>query len=79
MPRGAFGRDFSHSAELVAPFLAVKVTGALFHTQGGLVVDGDARVLDAAAHPFANLYAAGGAACGVSGARPRAISPATAC
>ena len=29
------------------PYLAVKVTGALFHTQGGLAVDGDGRVLRA--------------------------------
>ncbi len=65
----AFRRDFSHSAELVAPFRAVKVTGALFHTQGGLEVDGDARVLDANGTAFANLFAAGGAACGVSGAQ----------
>ena len=45
----------------------MRVTGALFHTQGGLVVDGQARVLrpDGAALP--NLFAAGGAACGVSG------------
>jgi fumarate reductase flavoprotein subunit len=47
---------------------AVRVTGALFHTQGGLAVDGHARVLrpDGAALP--NLFAAGGAAAGVSGA-----------
>ncbi|MFB9968888.1 FAD-binding protein [Pseudoroseomonas cervicalis] len=47
----------------------MRVTGALFHTQGGLVVDASARVLrpDGAALP--NLYAAGGAACGVSGSR----------
>jgi fumarate reductase flavoprotein subunit len=44
------------------------VTGALFHTQGGLVVDAHARVLDAQGTPLPNLYAGGGAACGVSGA-----------
>lgn len=65
----AFGRDFAQSPELVAPFLAVKVTGALFHTQGGLVVDQDARVLGTDGAPFPNLFAAGGAACGVSGAQ----------
>ncbi|MEO6410054.1 MAG: FAD-dependent oxidoreductase [Burkholderiaceae bacterium] len=54
---------------LAAPYHAVKVTGALFHTQGGLDIDADARVLrdDAAAAPFPNLLAAGGAARGVSG------------
>ncbi|WBV44502.1 FAD-dependent oxidoreductase [Pseudoroseomonas cervicalis] len=64
-----FGRDFAGVAPLVAPYRAVRVTGALFHTQGGLVVDASARVLrpDGAALP--NLYAAGGAACGVSGSR----------
>lgn len=68
-----FGRDFAGSAPLVAPFRAVRVTGALFHTQGGLVVDDDARVLvrtsDGQGGPLPNLYAAGGAACGVSGAK----------
>lgn len=62
-----FGRDFGQAPELKPPYCAVKVTGALFHTQGGLVVDGAARVLDAASAPLPNLYAAGGAACGVSG------------
>ncbi len=63
----AFGRDWSGKAALKAPFHAVRVTGALFHTQGGLVVDGAARVVDRAGEPLPNLFAAGGAACGVSG------------
>jgi fumarate reductase flavoprotein subunit len=46
---------------------AVKVTGALFHTQGGLDIDADCRVLHTAGTPFPNLLAAGGAARGVSG------------
>ncbi len=62
-----FGRDFSGLAPLLPPFYAVKVTGALFHTQGGLRIDGCARVLDRQDRPFANLFAGGGAACGVSG------------
>jgi len=45
----------------------VKVTGALFHTQGGLAIDGHCRVLDASGRAFPNLLAAGGAARGVSG------------
>lgn len=62
-----FGRVWS-GTQLTPPFAAVKVTGALFHTQGGLVVDPDtARVLDKSGRSFANLYAVGGAACGVSG------------
>ena len=62
-----FGRDFSAKPALSAPYCAAKVTGALFHTQGGLVVDADARVLRAGGAPLPNLFAAGGAACGVSG------------
>lgn len=62
-----FGRDFSGHPELTPPFHAVKVTGALFHTQGGLMIDDSARVLDQSGKPFPNLFAGGGAACGVSG------------
>jgi fumarate reductase flavoprotein subunit len=54
---------------LAPPFKAVKVTGALFHTQGGLAVDTSARVLDTGGTALPNLLAAGGAAVGVSGAR----------
>lgn len=63
----AFGRDWSGRAPLAPPFHAVRVTGALFHTQGGLAVDGAARVLRPDGTAFPNLFAAGGAACGVSG------------
>jgi len=52
---------------LDAPYFAVKVTGALFHTQGGLDTAPDMRVLRRDGTPFANLLAAGGAAGGVSG------------
>ncbi len=62
-----FGRDFSAKPALTAPFYGVKVTGALFHTQGGLLVDDRARVLRPDGTPLPNLFAAGGAACGVSG------------
>jgi fumarate reductase flavoprotein subunit len=61
----AFGRSFQRS--LHAPYHAVKVTGALFHTQGGLDIDDQCRVLKTDGNPFPNLYAAGGAARGVSG------------
>ncbi len=64
-----FGRDFTTKPALEAPFYAVRVTGALFHTQGGLVIDDAARVLLPDATALPNLYAGGGAACGVSGAR----------
>ncbi len=62
----AFGRTFSGPG-LAAPFCAVKVTGALFHTQGGLNVDSDARVRKESGDTFSNLFAGGGAAVGVSG------------
>lgn len=65
--RDGFGRDWSGTQPLAAPFHAVRVTGALFHTQGGLVVDGAARVLRPDGSALPNLHAAGGAACGVSG------------
>ncbi len=59
------GRVFKRT--LVAPFHAVKVTGALFHTQGGLDIDAHCRVVGDDGTPFPNLLAAGGAARGVSG------------
>jgi len=62
-----WARDFSAKPVLKAPFYGVKVTGALFHTQGGLLVDDSARVLRAGGAPLPNLFAAGGAACGLSG------------
>ena len=65
--RDRFGRDFTGKPALAAPFYAVKVTGALFHTQGGLRVDTNARVLRNDGAPLPNLLAGGGAACGLSG------------
>ncbi len=62
-----FGRDFTNAPGLAAPYRAVRVTGALFHTQGGLVVDAGARVLRADGLPLPNLLAGGGAARGLSG------------
>ena len=44
----------------------MRVTGALFHTQGGLRTDGNAGVLRSG-RPIPGLYAAGGAAAGMSG------------
>jgi fumarate reductase flavoprotein subunit len=70
--RAAEGRaDDPHGRQewarpLSTPYGAVRVTGALFHTQGGLLVDGHARVLRAG-RPVPGLYAAGGAAAGMSG------------
>jgi fumarate reductase flavoprotein subunit len=63
----SFGRNFTGKPVLAAPYYAVKVTGALFHTQGGLKVDGEGRVLRADGRGLPNLFAGGGAARGISG------------
>jgi fumarate reductase flavoprotein subunit len=59
------GRTFTRA--LQSPYHAIKVTGALFHTQGGLEVDAQCRVVKTNGQVLNNLYAAGGAARGVSG------------
>jgi fumarate reductase flavoprotein subunit len=64
----AFGRHFT-TPPLAPPFHAVRVTGALFHTQGGLVVDDTARMLRRDGTQLPNLFAGGGAARGVSGSQ----------
>lgn len=55
------------AAGLSPPFHAVKVTGVLFHTQGGLDIDARCRVRRPDGTRLPNLWAAGGAARGVSG------------
>ncbi len=65
-----FGRRFDPARALAPPFHAVRVTGALFHTQGGLAIGPDARVLRPDGTALPNLFAGGGAACGVSGPDP---------
>lgn len=67
----AIGGDDPHGrtsweAPLEPPYLAVRITGALFHTQGGLRVDRDAQVVRDG-QPIRGLYAAGGSAVGISG------------
>jgi fumarate reductase flavoprotein subunit len=62
-----FGRDFTRHPPLRPPYRVSRVTGALFHTQGGLVVDTRARVLRPDGTPLPNLFAGGGAARGLSG------------
>jgi fumarate reductase flavoprotein subunit len=64
--KDGFGREFGPTG-LVPPYYGVRVTGALFHTQGGLRVSGNAQVMRSDGSAIANLYAGGGAACGVSG------------
>ena len=64
--RDEFGRT-AWGAPLSPTYRAVPVSPALFHTQGGLVVDEHARVMTSADEPIRGLYAAGGAAAGISG------------
>jgi len=45
----------------------VRVTGALFHTQGGLCINEQAQVVQADDSPLPNLFAGGGAARSISG------------
>jgi fumarate reductase flavoprotein subunit len=63
--KDAYGRVLPHSFE--GPYYGIKVTVALYHTQGGLKVNVDGRVLRADGSIVPNLYAGGGAAVGVSG------------
>ncbi len=69
-----FERSFT-TPPLAAPFFAVRVTGALFHTQGGLRIDASARVLRPDGTALANLFAGGGAARGISGTGPSGYLP----
>jgi fumarate reductase flavoprotein subunit len=55
------------AASLTPPLYAVRVVPGLFHTQGGLRVDEQARVLRADGTVIPNLFAGGGAAAGISG------------
>ncbi len=59
-----FGRSWERP--LGTGLRAVRVRGALFHTQGGITVDPWARVLRGG-RPVPGVYAAGGAAAGISG------------
>jgi len=62
------GRDFTSEEPLEGPpWYAVKSVGALFHTQGGLVIDGHAHVQRESGGALPNLFAAGGTARSTSG------------
>jgi fumarate reductase flavoprotein subunit len=62
-----FGRTDFAMAPLEAPFVASRVTPGVFHTQGGLAVDLDGRVITRETDPVPGLYAVGGVAVGISG------------
>lgn len=61
------GRTWGTDLPPVAPYRALKVVGAIYHTQGGLQIDSAARVLREDGTPLPNLFAGGGAARSVSG------------
>ena len=63
--KDAFGRTLPQPLD--GPFYGIKVTVALYHTQGGLKVNADGQVLRADGSIIPNLYAGGGVAVGVSG------------
>jgi fumarate reductase flavoprotein subunit len=62
-----FGRDFKGKPPLKPPYCVSKIAGALTHTQGGLEVNTQMRVLRKDGTPLPNLFAGGGAARGLSG------------
>jgi fumarate reductase flavoprotein subunit len=61
------GRVWGDDAPPSPPYRALKVRGAIYHTQGGLEIDGQAQVKRADGSRLPNLYAGGGSARGVSG------------
>jgi fumarate reductase flavoprotein subunit len=63
--RDGFGRAVI--AALETPLYSMRVTVALYHTQGGIRVNTDAQVLRTDGSVIPNLYAGGGVAQGVSG------------
>jgi fumarate reductase flavoprotein subunit len=63
--KDAFGRVLPQP--LAPPYYGIKVTVALYHTQGGLKVNADGQVLRADGSIIPNFYAGGGVAVGVSG------------
>ena len=62
-----FGRTDFALAPLEPPYVASRVTPGLFHTQGGLAIDLDGRVLTRSGDVIPGLFAVGGVAPGVSG------------
>jgi fumarate reductase flavoprotein subunit len=63
----AQGRLWGNDLPPAGPFRALRVIGAIYHTQGGLQIDGSARVLRADGSALPNVFAGGGSARSVSG------------
>src|SRR5690606_13827767 len=64
-----FGRSDWGLGPLQEPLTSTRIGPALFHTQGGLRVDEDGRVLRTDGSAIPGLWAGGGAAAGISGNR----------
>ena len=64
-----FGRT-GLTVPLEPPYFASRITGAVAHTQGGLVVDSYCRVIKDGGTPVPNLYAGGNTMAGLSGDGP---------
>lgn len=61
------GRKWAGGRSFQPPYRAIRVGGALYHTQGGLEIDAQAHVRRSDGSIFPNLFAGGGAARSVSG------------
>lgn len=70
-----FGRDFTPDQTLRPPYYAVRVTGALFHTQGGLRINDQAAIVKTDGTSLPNLFAGGGVCRSVSGPDSHAYLP----
>ena len=71
-----WGRVFSDAHDLKAPYYGIRVTGAIYHTQGGLEVNENAQVKRGDGSLLPNVFAGGGAARGMSGPRCSGYIPA---
>lgn len=63
----AQGRAWTETPPPAGALRALRLRGALYHTQGGLRIDGDGAVLREDGSKLPNLFACGGAARSVSG------------
>lgn len=62
-----FGKTVLSAKFETGPYYAIQVSPAVHHTMGGLVVDTNSRVLNAAGEPIPGLFAAGEVTGGVHG------------
>jgi fumarate reductase flavoprotein subunit len=72
----AVGRVWGAESPPSGALRAMKVVGAIYHTQGGLQINGEARVLRADGSALPNIFAGGGAARSVSGSSSWGYLPA---